>query len=160
MQASTGFGTEALSYDARGLLAARSSVAFDVRTDTPAAPGNPPVAPTTGPHQLGHFLYDHDEVGRNVRLSYPDGHARVQTWDELGRLTSRCYEYAPPAETRCYTAEYDEVGNPVRLGDPEGETLVVYDDLDRVVEVLRGPEGGPHVSEERYEYMLQAELMS
>ncbi len=59
-----------LSYDARGLLAARSSVAFDVRTDTPAAPGNPPVAPTTGPHQLGHFLYDHDEVGRNVRLSY------------------------------------------------------------------------------------------
>jgi YD repeat-containing protein len=41
----------------------------------------------------GQYVYEYDPLGRNRLLLYPDGHRRVQAWDERGRLVSRCYEY-------------------------------------------------------------------
>ena len=38
---------------------------------------------------------------------FPDGHVRVQQYDQEGRIVSRCYEYTGALETRCYTATYD-----------------------------------------------------
>jgi RHS repeat-associated protein len=117
LTASSG-ATRQFTYDARGLV------------DT--------MTLTFGRHDTltieteGVFNFDYDAVGRNTLLVYPDGHRRIQEWDELGRLTSRCYEYPGVAPTRCYTAQYDAVGNPVALGDPERNCTAVYDDLDRL----------------------------
>jgi YD repeat-containing protein len=89
-------------------------------------------------------------MGRNSHLSYPDGHVRTQAYDELGRLTSRCYAYAG-LTTRCYTAEYDAVGNPVAMTDPDGGDLFEYDALDRLTKVTREV-GGVPVDVETYAY--------
>ncbi|HEY6558770.1 MAG TPA: hypothetical protein VI072_15910 [Polyangiaceae bacterium] len=117
--------TQVFTYNARGLIAERSLT----------------FAPNSGPltsHNVGTFQYvGYDELGRNTRLIYPDGHERIQTYDELGRLLSRCYRYGTVAPERCYTAQYDATGNPTVLTDPEGRTAVEYDELDRVRVVRR-----------------------
>ncbi len=118
---SSGSGDQTFTYDSRGLLTSRTLV-FNRGTEV-------------DPHveSVGTFTYDtYDELGRNTLLTYPDGHTRTQVWDELGRLTSRCYAYPGVGPTRCYTAQYDEVGNPIFLGDPEQNCTVAYDVLDRV----------------------------
>jgi RHS repeat-associated protein len=100
------------TYDARGLLATQTD--FD-----------------------GTYRYAYDELGRSKRLEFPDGDARVQIYDEVGRIISRCYEYADPSLSRCYGAQYDPVGNPVRLTDPEGSDVFQYDALDRLTKATR-----------------------
>ncbi|MFZ5896860.1 MAG: RHS repeat-associated core domain-containing protein [Myxococcota bacterium] len=109
--------TQVFTYDARGLVATRS-LQFDQNTK-------------------GLFQYEYDAVGRNIELTYPDGHIRRQTFDAVGRLTSRCYQYADNTPERCYTADYDPVGNPTVLRDPEMRQEITYDALDRVTEVRR-----------------------
>ena len=143
----TGYGNSAngqtLTYDSRGLVATRT-VSFARWLPRPGLP--PPAPPPDPPYetrieQLGTFTYVHDAVGRNTLLTFPDGHRRVQVWDVLGRLTSRCYEYPTTAgspgtaPTRCYAAQYDEVGNPTLLTDPERSCSITYDSLDRVTGV-------------------------
>lgn len=86
----------------------------------------------------GDYVFEYDAVGRNTRLVYPDGHVRVQRYDTRGRMWQRCYEYANPAQTRCYQAAYDDVGNPIELKDPEGDDVVEVDVLDRLKSVERG----------------------
>ncbi|MDB5215539.1 MAG: Rhs family protein, partial [Myxococcaceae bacterium] len=125
--ASVSAGTHAFTYDARGLLATQTD--FD-----------------------GTYRYTYDELGRNKRLEFPDGHARVQIFDDLGRITSRCYEYADPSQNRCYGAAYDPVGNPVHLSDPEGSDVYEYDALDRLTKVTRLDGGGLTVSVEDYAF--------
>ncbi len=90
-------------------------------------------------------------MGRNDFLEYPDGHVRRQRFDELGRLTSRCYEY-PPSAPRCYTASYDAAGNPVRMTDPDGVDVLTYDELDRLTRVTRQTPDGVTLSVEEYAY--------
>jgi YD repeat-containing protein len=120
-------GTHSFTYDERGLLATQTD--YD-----------------------GTFRYSYDALGRNTRLSFPDAHARVQLFDDLGRITSRCYQYADPSLTRCYGAEYDPVGNPLVLIDPEGSDLYEYDALDRLTRVTRLDGAGLTVSVEDYAY--------
>ncbi|MCW5777488.1 MAG: hypothetical protein KIS87_13710, partial [Phycisphaeraceae bacterium] len=120
-------GRHDFTYDSRGLLATQA--AFE-----------------------GTYGYAYDEVGRNTRIEYPDGHLRVQLYDDLGRLTSRCYVYPDGAAAdRCYTAQYDAVGNPVRTTDPEGADQYQYDGLDRLTKVTR-EESGASVGVEDYAY--------
>jgi RHS repeat-associated protein len=134
--------TRDISYDERGLVRG-ASLSF------PSNYGDHTVSGHT--IEEGQFRYEYDSAGRNHRLEFPDGHVRIQQWDLLGRLTSRCYNYAPPNASRCYTATYDAVGNPKVLTDPEGRSEVDYDDLDRVVEVRRF-EGGALIETETYSY--------
>ena len=89
-------------------------------------------------------------MGRPSSLTYPDGHVRTQIYDDLGRITSRCYEYSGPTE-RCYTAQYDAVGNPTRMADPDGVDVFEYDALDRLKKVTREVGGAP-VAVEDYAY--------
>ena len=128
-------GTHDFTYDARGLMATRT-VAGE-----------------------GTYVYAYDAVGRNTRITFPDGHERVQVFDDLGRITSRCYDYSavPGAATRCYTAMYDPVGNPVRMTDPEGADVLTYDALDRLTSVTREEGGGP-VSSEVYAFNAMGAL--
>ncbi|MBK9263222.1 MAG: hypothetical protein IPM54_25895 [Polyangiaceae bacterium] len=103
----------------------------------------------------GTYTFGYDEVGRNVLLEYPDGHVREQSFDELGRITQRCYVYAAPAATRCYEATYDAVGNPVTMSDPECDETVEVDPLNRLTKVTRVIDvaGGGTVTEvEDYAY--------
>ncbi len=132
-------GRHEFTYDVRGLLATQTIV----QLPDPGAP------PGTLPINEGTYTYGYDAMGRNARLEYPDGHVRLQTYDDVGRLKSRCYEYG--TETRCYSASYDGVGNPVRLVDPEGVDVVEYDALDRVRKVTREV-NGVAVEVETYEY--------
>jgi YD repeat-containing protein len=108
---------ERFTYDVRGLIATRKA------TYTVA--------------QFGLFTYGYDPAGRNILLTYPDGHTREQSFDSLGRLKSRCYSYSDSTPMRCYSAEYDAVGNPTVLIDPEMRQEIGYDALDRVTEVRR-----------------------
>jgi RHS repeat-associated protein len=112
--------SQRFEYDTRGLL---SSVFL--------------TAGQTIPSDTGEFRYSYDEVGRNTLLVYPDGHTRQQTFDALGRLTSRCYAYSDGSPEHCYTAEYDVAGNPKVLVDPDMRQEITYDALDRVTEVRR-----------------------
>ena len=105
---------ETFQYDARGLVSTRSL-----------------------PLVTGTAQYSYDAVGRNVLLVFPDGHQRVQLFDALGRLTSRCYQYTDGTPDHCYTAQYDSVGNPKVLTDPDMRREISYDTLDRVTEVRR-----------------------
>ena len=89
------------------------------------------------PYPVGDFVYEYDSVGRNTVLTYPGGHVRSQSFDAIGRLTSRCYNYADGSPEHCYTAAYDAAGNPVVLTDPDMRREIDYDDLDRVTEVRR-----------------------
>jgi YD repeat-containing protein len=117
-------GVHAFTYDARGLVA----------TQTIA--------------NEGAYSYGYDKVGRSATIIFPDGHVRRQAFDELGRITSRCYEY--PADStlnRCYGAQYDAVGNPTLITSPEGDDVMVYDNLDRLTKVTRGVTGGASVVE-------------
>ena len=132
-QLTSGTGVQDFTYNSRGLV---DTMTLSFEYVDPAT--SLPVVTTEGT-----FIYDYDDVGRNTQIDFPDGHRRVQSYDELGRVTSRCYEYAPPRATRCYTAEYDAVGNPLRLTDPEGESVLMYDDLDRVIEARRIVSGQP-----------------
>jgi RHS repeat-associated protein len=133
-----GSGSQDLTYDARGLVK-HVTLSFDAAQPAPQAEGM--------------FAFQYDEVGRNIRIDYPDGHFRAQTYDPTGHLTSRCYDgYPAPATKRCYSADYDAVGNPITLDDPEGHTEVDYDTLDRVTEVWRTPSGGSRTLEEQYTY--------
>ncbi len=133
-----GSGTQALAYDARGLLKTLA-LSFDTGQPTPQAEGT--------------FALSYDPVGRNTRLDYPDGHFRTQSYDRVGRLLSRCYDgYPAPAVARCYTAQYNAVGNPSELTDPEGKSEISYDALDRVTQVWRTPTGGPRTLDEEYSY--------
>lgn len=110
-------GEHAFTYDERGLVA--TSTSFE-----------------------GTYRYAYDALGRNTELVYPDGHRRVQSLDDRGRVTSRCYVYPDgAAPDRCYGAIYDAVGNPVQLSDPEGTDTIEYDALDRLSRVSRN-EGG------------------
>ncbi|MBS2015264.1 MAG: hypothetical protein JST00_20420 [Deltaproteobacteria bacterium] len=59
-------GTHDFTYDSRGLM----------QTQTVSGEGT--------------YTYGYDEMGRNSSLEYPDGHSRAQTFDDLGRITSRC----------------------------------------------------------------------
>lgn len=121
-------GRHGFAYDARGLLATQSS--FE-----------------------GLYTYGYDEVGRNTLLVFPDGHERRQVWDDVGRLTSRCYVYPDaPSLTRCYGASYDAVGNPVELTDPEGRDVFTYDALDRLASVTRFAPSGAVVWTEGYDF--------
>jgi RHS repeat-associated protein len=99
----------------------------------------------------GTYAFTYDEMGRNKRIDYPDGHARVQEFDELGRIKSRCYTYGGASEDHCYSADYDPVGNPVRLVDPDGEDVFEYDALDRLKKVTRNVGGSP-IAVENYDY--------
>lgn len=110
-------GTHDYIYDARGLV---QSIA--IKRDGASE---------------GTYSFAYDPLGHNTRLTYPDGHTRVQQYDHQGRLTSRCYEYGG-SSSRCYTATYDAVGNPTSLADPEGTDVAEYDSLDRLVRVTRG----------------------
>jgi RHS repeat-associated protein len=133
-----GTGTQALGYDARGLRKT-INLTFPTSQSTPQAEGV--------------FTFQYDAVGRNTRLDYPDGHFRTQSYDLVGRLTSRCYDgYPAPAPARCYSAQYDTEGNPTTLDDPEGHNEVFYDALDRVTQVWRTPKGGSRTLEEDYTY--------
>jgi RHS repeat-associated protein len=125
---------QSLSYGSRGLLAARA-----VKVDTT---------------DLGAFQYAYDQLGRNTRLIYPEGHERRQTFDALGRLSSRCYTYTSGGPERCYSATYDAVGNPKVLTDPDMRQEIDYDALDRVVQVRRfvPPDSGSPAYVERYAY--------
>jgi RHS repeat-associated protein len=98
----------------------------------------------------GTYAYGYDVMGRPSSLTYPDGHTRTQLYDDLGRITSRCYTYAGAVE-RCYTAQYDAVGNPTRMVDPDGADVFAYDALDRLTKVTREV-GGAAVSVEDYAY--------
>ncbi len=121
-------GSHTFTYDARGLLATQTD--FD-----------------------GVYRYAYDALGRSTRLTYPDGHVRVQVFDDLGRITSRCYAYPGDASLdRCYAASYDAVGNPVRLVDPEGSDAYVYDALDHLTKVTRRDSGGVVLGVEDYAY--------
>jgi RHS repeat-associated protein len=84
----------------------------------------------------GTYRYEYDALGRNTKLTYPDGHLRIQQYDAEGRSASRCYQQ-PDLSQRCYGAIYDSVGNPVTLTDPEGSDTIEYDALDRVMRVTR-----------------------
>ena len=119
-------GTHDFTYDSRGLLATQV-----VRDE-------------------GTYAYGYDAMRRPSSLTYPDGHTRTQLYDELGRLTSRCYEY-PGSIKRCYTAEYDAVGNPTRMTDPDGADVLEYDGLDRLKRVTRQV-GGAAGAVEDYAY--------
>jgi len=77
MQRIDGDGTHNYSYDPRGLL---SSIAI---------PGE------------GTYLFTYDVLERNETLTYPDGHQRVQMYDDEGRIVSRCYEYTGGIGSRC-----------------------------------------------------------
>jgi RHS repeat-associated protein len=117
-------GIHAFTYDARGLVA----------TQTVAGEGT--------------YTYGYDKLGRSASIGYPDGHMRHQVFDELGRITSRCYEY--PSDNslkRCYGAEYDAVGNPTRLTSPESDDRMVYDALDRLTKVTRQGSGAASIVE-------------
>ena len=63
-------GTHDFTYDSRGLMQTQSVLGE------------------------GTYTYGYDEMGRNSFLEYPDGHTRAQVFDDLGRITSRCYEYS------------------------------------------------------------------
>jgi RHS repeat-associated protein len=117
--------TQELGYDSRGLLSTRELKFTGTHQPTPRG------------FDVGTFRYFYDSVGRNVRLQYPEGHERLQQYDSLGRLTSRCYVYADGSSQRCYTSTYDAVGNPRIVTDPETRREIEYDSLDRVVEVRR-----------------------
>ena len=118
-------GTRDFTYDSRGLM------------ETQAVLGE------------GTYHYGYDVMGRPGSLTYPDGHVRMQVYDDLGRLTSRCYAYSGPTE-RCYTAQYDAVGNPVRMADPEGVDVFEYDALDRLKKVTRVASGITTVEDYAY----------
>ncbi len=120
-------GVHDFSYDSRGLM----------ETQTVGGEGT--------------YTFGYDVMGRNDFLEYPDGHVRRQRFDELGRLTSRCYEY-PPTAPRCYTASYDAIGNPVRMTDPDGVDVIAYDELDRLTRVTRQTVDGVTLSVEDYAY--------
>jgi RHS repeat-associated protein len=100
----------------------------------------------------GTYTYGYDELGRNAFLEYPDGHVRRQHFDDLGRITSRCYEYTGGADTRCYTATYDPVGNPLSMLDPEGEDVFEYDALDRLKKATRKDSLGVVIEVDEYDY--------
>ena len=112
-------GEHDYTYDARGLVES-----IEVRD------------PTTGTLRET-WTFGYDALGRNNSVTFPDGHTRVQEYDQEGRMTSRCYDYSGALPTRCYTASYDPVGNPVTLGDPEGTDTLTYDSLNRLVQVSR-----------------------
>ena len=127
-------GVHSFTYDARGLVATQT-VGFDGETE-------------------GTYVYGYDEVGRNTSLTFPDGHVRAQSYDALGHLVERCYQYPstsglPP---RCYGASYDAVGNVTELRDPEGTDAVLVDALDRLTTVTRTGPPGEGSSEETYAY--------
>ncbi len=131
-----------LTYDARGLPASNTVLVQRWTARSYPIGGSPPVPPyELSPGSIGTFTYKYDALGRNTELVFPDGHRRLQVWNELGRLISRCYEYAATAgapgsaPTRCYTAQHDEVGNPTLLTDPERACTITYDDLDRLESV-------------------------
>jgi YD repeat-containing protein len=134
---------ETRTYDSRGLVSTRTLAV---------------VVPYIGPGgtpqlwSVGTFVYQYDSLGRNTTLEFPDGHRRVQQWDELGRLTSRCYEYPAVAPTRCYTAQYDPIGNPTLLDDPETTSTITYDLLDRITEVRTTIKATSAVEVETYAY--------
>jgi prepilin-type processing-associated H-X9-DG protein len=90
-------GSKTLVYDARGL----------VQTMTVTLGSN-----------VEHWSFDYDSMGRSAHVAYPDGHVRVQQYDDEGRLASRCYQYG--SLQHCYTATYDGVGNPKTMSDPYG----------------------------------------
>ncbi|MFO0740626.1 MAG: DUF4329 domain-containing protein [Labilithrix sp.] len=117
-------GAHEFTYDARGL----------VQTQTIGQGG-------TG--ESGTYAYGYDEVGRNISLTFADGHVRTQRYDDLGRLVERCYTYPtrPGISDRCYGASYDAVGNVVSLSDPEGTETIEVDGLDRVKTVTRSTGG-------------------
>ncbi|MFO0737731.1 MAG: hypothetical protein U0270_17695 [Labilithrix sp.] len=117
-------GAHEFTYDARGL----------VQTQTIEQGG-------TG--ESGTYAYGYDEVGRNISLTFADGHVRTQRYDDLGRLVERCYTYPtrPGVSDRCYGASYDAVGNVVSLSDPEGTETIEVDGLDRVKTVTRSTGG-------------------
>jgi RHS repeat-associated protein len=114
---------QSFQYDARGLPSARTV--------------NVHPAASVPSFSAGDFSYEYDAVGRNTVVNYPGGHLRTQSFDALGRLTSRCYDYADGSPQHCYTAQYDAIGNPVLLTDPDMRREIDYDDLDRVLEVRR-----------------------
>ncbi len=120
-------GTHDFTYNSRGL----------VETQTIAGEGT--------------YTYGYEAMGRNDYLEFPDGHVRRQLFDDLGRVTSRCYEYSGSV-TRCYTAQYDAVGNPTRMTDPDGVDVIEYDGLDRLKKVTREEPAGNPVSVEEYDY--------
>jgi RHS repeat-associated protein len=97
----------------------------------------------------GTYAYGYDVMGRPSSLTYPDGHTRSQAYDDLGRITSRCYGYSGPT-TRCYTASYDAVGNPVTMSDPDGADTLEYDALDRLKKVTRVASGVTTVEDYAY----------
>jgi RHS repeat-associated protein len=99
----------------------------------------------------GTYSYGYESMGRNDYLEYPDGHVRRQVYDDLGRITSRCYEYSGPVN-RCYTAQYDAVGNPTRMTDPQGVDILEYDGLDRLKKVTREEPAGTVIAVEDYDY--------
>lgn len=113
-------GTHDFTYDANGRVSRQ-----DVQ----------PAGTTTETYQYGY-----DEVGRNTSLTFPDGHVRTQTFDELGRIIQRCYVYPdqPSITDRCYRASYDPVGNVLSLSDPDNTDTIEVDGLDRLARVTRG----------------------
>jgi RHS repeat-associated protein len=102
----------------------------------------------------GTYSFGYDEMSRNNLLTFPDGHTRTQAFDELGRVTSRCYDYtALGGAVRCYGASYDAVGNPVRMTDPDGVDVLEYDALDRLTKLTRfQPDGVTVASVEDYAF--------
>ncbi len=122
-------GTKSLTYDARGLLQAMT------------------VTLGSG---VEHWTFDYDPMGRSAHVAYPDGHVRVQQYDDQGRLSSRCYQYG--SESYCYAATYDGVGNPITMTDPYGGAdSFQYDALNRLTQVTRSV-GGVTEHVESYTY--------
>jgi len=116
------------------------------------------VRSTDGPtHPMvdeGVYAFQYDALGRNARLTYPDGHVRVQQWDTRGRMVSRCYEYPEGSGVapRCYTADYDDAGVPIAMTDPEGDDVVASDAVDRLDSVQRTHRRDGAVTVEAYAY--------
>src|SRR5262249_16462148 len=118
------FTGETFTYDANGLVATR------------AVAGE------------GTYTYEYDALGRNTRLTYPDGHVRTEDFYDTGRIRSRCYLYPNTAfADRCYGAVYDRSGAITRLSDPEGTDVISTDAIGRLLSVTRQTGGGDQAVE-------------
>jgi RHS repeat-associated protein len=105
------------------------------------------ITVTHGGTLEGTYTLGYDASGRNTSLQYPDGHQRIQQFDNEGRITSRCYQYTNASQDRCYTAVFDPAGNPTTMTDPGGTDVITYDPLYRVTSVTRQVSGQPDVVE-------------
>jgi len=80
--------------------------------------------------------FKHDANGRLIKITFPDGSTRLQTWDDQGHLSSKTDELGNTA-----TFRYDEKGNLISIRQPDGTTVgATYNDLGLVTSYTK-PDG-------------------